>query len=100
MLLGFVFGLVIATLIFRLRYLHIKRSVDMEKQKANNFIRNRYFVEYLIYFIVLIVARGNNNLHFLATVLGLFFIKFTVLVWTVVDLVKSNLKNKVKNYKK
>ncbi|MFW5986461.1 MAG: ATP synthase subunit I [Halanaerobiales bacterium] len=100
LLLGYSFGLVIATLILRLRYIHIKRSLEMEKEKANSYIRNRYFIEYIIYFVVLITARRNENLHFLAAVMGLFTIKFTVLVWTGIDLVKTSLENKLESFKK
>lgn len=98
-LLGFVFGLVISTLILRLRVLNIERALDMEEEKAETFIRNRYFIEYIIYFIVLLVARLNPSLNFLAAAVGLFMIKFTVIGWTIIDLAKGGLNKKLKQYK-
>ncbi|MCF8008209.1 MAG: ATP synthase subunit I [Halanaerobiales bacterium] len=98
-LLGFVFGLVISTFILRLRVLNIERALDMEEKKAETFIRNRYFIEYIIYFIVLLVARLNPSLNFLAAALGLFMIKFTVIGWSIIDLARGGLNKKLKKYK-
>lgn len=98
-LLGFVFGLLIATLIFRLRLLNIKRSLGMSEEKATTFIRNRYFIEYLIYFVVLFVAARNPSVDFLAAAVGLFLTKLTVIGWVVIDIIRSNIKEKLESYK-
>jgi len=98
-LLGFVFGLVISTLILRLRVINIERSLDMEEEKAETFIRNRYFIEYAIYLVVLVVARINPSLNFLAAAVGLFMMKFTVIMWVIFDMAKGGLKNKLQEYK-
>ena len=99
-LLGFIFGLVISTLILRLRVINIKNLLYIAEEKAEKFIRNRYFIEYTIYFIVLAVARLNPSLNFLATAVGLFMIKFTVLLWMLLDMVRGGLNKKLQEYKK
>ena len=98
-LFGFLFGLVISTLLFRLKFININRSIDMSEEKANTFIRNRYFIEYFIYFVVLIVSANNPSLNFLASAIGLFMLKFTVLAWALIDLVRDGLKKKIDSYK-
>jgi len=98
-LLGFLFGLVISTLMFRLKFVNISRSIDMSEAKANTFIRNRYFIEYFIYFVVLIVSARNPSLDFLAAAIGLFMLKFTVLGWALIDLFRDILERKIDSYK-
>lgn len=98
-LFGYIFGLIISTLILRLRVLNIERSLDMQEEKAETFIRNRYFIEYAIYFVVLLVARKNPSVNFLATAVGLFMIKFTVIMWVILDMVRGGLNKKLQEYK-
>jgi Ca2+/Na+ antiporter len=98
--LGFIFGLIIATLLLRLKYNNIIRAMSMEEEDAEKFIRNRYFIEYTIYFVVLTVARLNPSLNYLAAAVGLFMIKFTVLLWMLLDMVRGGLNKKLKEYKK
>ncbi|SFL17724.1 ATP synthase subunit I [Halanaerobium salsuginis] len=98
-LFGFIFGLVIATLLLRLKYNNIVRALSMQEESAEKFIRNRYFLEYALYFFVLFTAARNDNLNFLAATVGLFMIKFVVLLWTVADLVKDSFQNKLDQYK-
>ncbi len=96
---GLIFGLIIGTLIFRLRLLNIKRSLALSDKKATTFIRNRYFIEYIIYFVVLFVARKNPSVNFLAAAVGLFLIKFTVIGWVIIDMIKEGWKKKLENYR-
>jgi len=98
-LLGLIFGIVISTLILRLRVIHIRRSLNMSEDKANTFIRNRYFIEYAIYFVVLLVARKKVSLNFIATAAGLFLIKFTVIGWIILDMLKEKWQKKFDSYK-
>jgi len=97
--LGFVFGLVIATLLLRLKYNNIIRALSMEEDSAEKFIRNRYFIEYALYFAVLFSAARNANLDFLAAAVGLFMIKFVVILWSVVDLLRDTFQSKFDEYK-
>ncbi|MFW6022009.1 MAG: ATP synthase subunit I [Halanaerobiaceae bacterium] len=98
-LLGFMLGLVISTLMFRLKFINIIRSIDMSEERATTFIRNRYFIEYFIYLVVLFVSARNPSLNFLAAAIGLFMLKFTVLAWAVIDLLRDELEKKVESYK-
>ncbi len=98
-LLGFVFGLVISTLLLRLKYNNIRRALKMDEEKAEKFIRNRYFIEYAMYLIVLFTAARNQDLNFLAAAVGLFMMKFTVILWTILDLFKDSIQQKLESYK-
>jgi len=98
-MMGLLFGIIISTLILRLRVIHIERSLNMNEKKANTFIRNRYFIEFAIYFVVLLVARKNPSLNFLATAAGLFLIKFTVIGWVILDMLKQSWQKKIDSYK-
>lgn len=98
-LFGFVFGLLIATLLLRLKYNNIIRALSMEEAAAEKFIRNRYFIEYALYFVVLFTAARNPGLDFLAAAVGLFMIKFIVILWSIVDLVKDTFQSKFDEYK-
>ncbi len=97
--LGFIFGLVIATLLLRLKYNNIIRALSMEEESAEKFIRNRYFIEYALYFVVLFSAARNGNLNFLAAAVGLFMIKFVVILMSIVDLLKDTFQSKFDEYK-
>ncbi len=97
--LGLIFGLLISTLLLRLKLLHIKRSLNMGKGKANSFIRNRYFVEYGICLIVLVVAFNNPSVNFLAAAIGLFLMKITVAGWMVLELIKNGWENQLDKYR-
>jgi hypothetical protein len=97
--LGFIFGLVIATLLLRLKYNNIIRALSMEEDSAEKFIRNRYFIEYALYFVVLFSAARNTNLNFLAAAVGLFMIKFVVILMSIVDLLKDTFQSEFDEYK-
>lgn len=96
--LGLALGLVISTLLLRLKVIQIKRSLAMREEKAVTFIRNRYFIEYIIYFVVLFVAQKNPNLNFMAAAAGLFMQKFTVICWMIVDAVRNGWQHKLDSY--
>ncbi|MFP4661380.1 MAG: ATP synthase subunit I [Halanaerobiales bacterium] len=98
-LLGFLLGLVISTLMLRLKFLNICRSIDMPEAKAEKFIRNRYFIEYFIYLVVLVVSARNNSVNFLAAAIGMFMLKFTVLAWAFFENIRDSLDRNIKSYK-
>ncbi|RCW48263.1 MULTISPECIES: ATP synthase subunit I [unclassified Halanaerobium] len=97
--LGFIFGLIISTLLLRIKYNNIRRALDMNMEKAEKFIRNRYFIEYALYFIVLFTSARNTRINFLAAAVGLFMMKFTVVLWSVIDLFKDTFQSKIDEYK-
>lgn len=87
--LGLLFGLLISFLFLRLKLINIEHSLEMNEERAVKFIRTRYLIEYMVYFIVLIVAYKNPGLSFLAAAAGLFLIKITVMGWIIVELINE-----------
>ncbi|MFW5980414.1 MAG: ATP synthase subunit I [Halanaerobiaceae bacterium] len=96
--LGLLLGLIISILLLRLKFLHIKRSLDMKEDRANTFIRNRYFIQYIISFVVLMTAFRNPSVNFLAAVVGLFLMKITVIIWVIIDMIKNGWQKKLDSY--
>ncbi len=95
--LGLSFGLVISFLLFRLNLINIRRAVDMQKARASSFIRNRYFVEYVISFVGLAVAYQSSSLNVWAAAAGLFLLKITVLGWVILELIKKAWQDKLES---
>ena len=87
---GLVFGLAISLLLFRLKVVNIDKALDMPQGNAKKYLRNRYFVNYVIYFIVLIVAHEKANINFLATVMGLLLLKFTIIGTAIIEKIKDS----------
>ena len=83
--LGFLFGLIISMLSFKLLESTINRSVKMTPARASAYSTVHYMFRYLIYFIVLSVAVLADYLNFPATVLGILMIKITIIVSTTLD---------------
>lgn len=96
---GLLLGLIISLLLFRLKALNIQRALEMNSNRATGFIRNRYFVNYIIYFFVLFIAYRKPELNFLATAIGLLLLKFTIIGSAVVELIKDKWKRKMESLK-
>lgn len=92
--LGLIFGLSISILLFRLKRINIERSLDMTPSKANTYIRNRYFVNYFIYFAVFAVAFKKTGIDFLAVVVGVLLLKFTIIGLSVIDTIRESWQDK------
>ena len=97
--LGIVFGLSISILLFRLKRLNIEKSLQMNVAKANTYIRNRYFLNYLIYFIVLAVSYKKDGISFLAVVVGILLLKFTIVGMAFIDNLKKSWEDKKEDIK-
>ncbi|MGM0410064.1 MAG: ATP synthase subunit I [Bacillota bacterium] len=93
-LLGLIFGLSISILLFRLKRINIEKSLTMSSDKANTYIRNRYFLNLLIYFVVLAVAINNSSIDFLAVVVGILLMKFTIIAMAFIDNIKKSFEEK------
>ncbi|ACL70537.1 ATP synthase subunit I [Halothermothrix orenii] len=78
-LLGLLVGIIISFLLFRLKIIHINRALDMDKGRAINYLRKRYFINYIIYFIALFQAYEKSRVYFIATAVGLLLLKYTIL---------------------
>jgi multisubunit Na+/H+ antiporter MnhE subunit len=90
--LGFIFGMCISVLGFKLLDNTIQRAITMQPAKANGYATAHYFLRYLIYFIVLVIAALADYLSFSATVLGLFMVKIVIIASTVYDSIKVKKK--------
>lgn len=79
MLLGLIFGSLIAILNFRLLALTIIKSVDMPVSKAQIYSSSRYILRMTITGVVLVVAAKAPHLHIIGVALGLLSPKFVIL---------------------
>lgn len=79
MLLGLIFGSIIAILNFRLLALAIGKAVDMPTHKAQMYTSLRYVLRMTITGVVLIVAATAQHLSILGTAIGLLSPKFVIL---------------------
>lgn len=83
--LGFLFGLIISMLSFKLLDNTINKAVKMPPGKANSYAFTHYILRYLIYFMVLFVAAQADYLNLLSAVFGLLIVKLTILLSTMID---------------
>lgn len=84
-ILGYIFGIIISMLTFKLLDSTINKAIRMTPAKASSYSMLHYFLRYLIYFIVLGVAAIADYLNFPATVLGLLMVKFAIFISTIFD---------------
>lgn len=75
---GILYGLAISLLLFRLKFLQVQKALGMDESGANRYIRTRYYINYLIYGMVLITAHRNERLNFFAVAAGLLILKFVI----------------------
>ena len=83
--LGYLFGLIISMLSFKLLESTINRAVKMTPGRASGYTTVHYILRYLIYFIVLSVSVIADYLSFPAAVLGILMIKITIIISTALD---------------
>ena len=53
---GILYGLAISLLLFRLKYLQIQKALLMDVAGASRYMQSRYYINYLIYAVVLVTA--------------------------------------------
>ncbi|MFN2363007.1 MAG: ATP synthase subunit I [Halarsenatibacteraceae bacterium] len=95
--LGLIFGMSISLLLFRLKLVQSKQAIELGSSEAEKYMRNRSFVNYFIYFIVLFVAFNNQNLSFLGAAIGLLILKFTIIGSAIIEMVKTGWQNYMKD---
>lgn len=83
--LGFIFGLVISMVSFKLLDVTINNAVDMTPRRAQRYTFIHYTLRSLIYLIVLTVTIVADYLNFPAAVLGILMVKFTIIFSNIVD---------------
>src|SRR5690554_4230335 len=98
-LIGLLLGLIISLLLFRLKLLNIRRALEMNRHKAEVFIRNRYFINYIIYFAVMYTAQRKPEINFLAVLAGLLLLKFTIIGSAAVEIITDKWRKKLDSFK-
>lgn len=79
-ILGVVFGSIIAILNFRLLALTMEKAVDLPPGKAQAYTASRYMVRMFIVAIVIFVSVKNPSIHVLGTILGLVSTQIVIFV--------------------
>lgn len=79
MLLGLLFGTIIAVLNFRLLALTIEKSVSMPQSKAQVYSASRYILRMIIVGVVLLVSAKAPHINIIGVAIGLVSPKFVIL---------------------
>ena len=79
MLLGLLFGTIIAVLNFRLLALTIEKSVSMPHSKAQVYSASRYILRMTIVGVVLLVSAKAPHINIIGVAIGLVSPKFVIL---------------------
>ncbi len=95
--LGLIFGISVSLLLFRLKLVQSRQAVELGQAEAEKYMRNRSFVNYFIYFMVLFTAFNNQNLSFLGAATGLLILKFTIIGSAIIEMVKTGWQNYTKD---
>ena len=91
MVIGIVFGSVIAILNFRLLALTLEKAVNLPPGKAQAYTGVRYMIRLAITAAALIVSIKNPNLHIIGTAIGLISTQVVIFIKT---LLASKFKRK------
>ena len=79
MLLGLLFGTIIAVLNFKLLALTIEKSVSMPQSKAQVYSASRYILRMIIVGVVLLVSAKAPHINIIGVAIGLVSPKFVIL---------------------
>lgn len=79
MILGLLFGTIIAILNFRLLAISIDKSVSMPQGKAQIYSSSRYILRMIIVGIVLLVSANAPHINIIGVAIGLVSPKFVIL---------------------
>lgn len=79
-IMGVVFGSIIAILNFRLLAIAIEKSVDLSAGKAQAYSGIRYLIRMFIVAVVLFVSVKNPNINVIGTVLGLISTQIVIFI--------------------
>ena len=82
---GLIFGTLISILNFKLLDNTITKAVQMPPNRATSYTIAHYLARYIIYFVVLLVAAKADYLNLIATIVGLFTVKFVILTSNIFD---------------
>lgn len=76
---GIIYGVAVSLLLFRLKYLQLQKALFMDEARANTYVRNRYYINYIIYFFVLLTAYRSDRLNFYAVAVGLLLLRYVII---------------------
>ena len=79
MLLGLLFGTIIAILNFKLLAISVEKSVTMPQNKAQIYFSSRYVIRMIIVGVVLFVSATADHLNIIGVAIGLVSPKFVIL---------------------
>ncbi|NLM96865.1 MAG: hypothetical protein GX175_04530 [Halanaerobiaceae bacterium] len=79
MAVGIIYGVAVSLLLFRLKYLQLQKALFMDEARANTYVRNRYYINYIIYFFVLLTAYRSDRLNFYAVAVGLLLLRYVII---------------------
>ena len=82
MLIGIIFGSVVAVLNFRLLALTLEKAVNLPPGKAQAYTGVRYMIRLTITAAALIVSIKNPNLHIIGTAIGLISTQVVIFIKT------------------
>ena len=88
MIIGLLFGSIIAILNFRLLAISLQKSVTYPPAKAQIYSTIRYTIRMIIVGVVLFVSAKSPHINIIGTTIGLLSTKFSILGKTVVDKLK------------
>ncbi|MEJ6951278.1 ATP synthase subunit I [Natronospora cellulosivora (SeqCode)] len=91
---GLLLALIISFFLFRLKKLNIIKALEKEADQARRFIIGNYIITYFIYFILLYNSYKNPDLDFIAVVIGLLLLKFTIIATVFLEEIKERFEKK------
>lgn len=84
-ILGYIFGVLISILAFKLLHNSVNKSVMMEPNRARLYSTSQYFIRFIIYAVVLAIAGKADYLSLITTFLGLIMVKLVIVTTTIFD---------------
>lgn len=83
--LGILFGGIINILSFKIIEISTKKIVNMSESKARTYATINYFIRFVIYGIVLVIASKADYINFISVVIALFTVKIIIVSDSVYD---------------
>ncbi|MDO5707639.1 MAG: ATP synthase subunit I [Andreesenia angusta] len=92
--LGILFGGLINILSFKIIEISTKKIVNMPENRARTYATINYFIRFIIYGIVLVIASKADYIDFISTIIALFTVKIVIVSDSVYDTFKIKRMNK------
>lgn len=89
---GLAFGGLISMLMFKLLYLTIVRSVEMESARAQAYASLSYLIRYLIYGVTIFIAAKADYLNLWTCLVGIFSVKWVIWLKNLYDIFRDKRK--------